>query len=59
MGFYILVGLVVVLLGWILARSPVMKAWLRGRGSDPSSSGIDRMNEAGRDATWRDDGTIR
>jgi hypothetical protein len=41
MAFYILVGLVVVLLGWILARSPVMKAWLRGRGSDPSSSGID------------------
>jgi len=50
---------VVVLLGWGLARSSVMKAWLRGRGSDPSSSGIDRMNEAGRDATWRDDGTIR
>ncbi len=55
MVFYIFVGLVVVVLGWLLARSGVMRAWVRGRSSDPYGAAT-RDQEAFGGATWRDDG---
>ena len=45
MAFYILVSIAVVLGVWMLARSRVLRAWLRGRGSDPSASATARDND--------------
>jgi hypothetical protein len=56
MVFYIFTGLVVVAVGWMVARSGVMRAWIRGHGHDPSSAGNIRQDEIGRTATWNDDG---
>ena len=55
MAFDILLSIAVLFCVWILVRSRVMRACLRGRTSDPSGSAI-RTNELYRGATWRDDG---
>jgi hypothetical protein len=56
MAFYILVSIGALFGVWRLSRSRVMRAWLSGHSSDPSRSAVDRVEEATRGATYRDDG---
>ena len=58
MAFYIFLGVVVLIAGWLLARSHVMRAWLTGRTRDPFASGSNRDAAAkqGLEPSWNDDG---
>ncbi len=58
MVFYIFVAVMVVLLGWALMRSRVMRSWLSGRSSDPFASGSsrDHLSNRGFEPSWNDDG---
>jgi hypothetical protein len=54
-GFLGLVGLALAI--WIL-RSPVLKAFLRGRATDPGQFGswMDHLDDIGLGTSWRNDG---
>jgi hypothetical protein len=56
MAFYILVSILCVGAAWLVSRSGVMRAWVRGHGRDPRSAGNIRDDEIGRTATWKEDG---
>ena len=55
-GFFAFV--VLALAGWIL-RSPVFKAMVRGRGTDPSQWGSwqEHLEDDGLGTSWRSDGS--
>jgi hypothetical protein len=55
MVFYAFLGLVSAFVLMRVARSKVMRAWLHGRGNDPSST-TRRDDEAFRGTAWNDDG---
>jgi hypothetical protein len=55
MVFYAFLGLVSAFVLMRVARSKVMRAWLHGRGNDPSSTAR-RDDEAFRGTAWNDDG---
>ena len=46
-------------LGWWLLRSPVVRALLRGRGTDPGQFGswMDHLDDIGLGPSWRSDGS--
>jgi predicted kinase len=58
MVFYMFLGLVAIVIVRQLARSRVMRAWLRGRSSDPSASAKLRSDESQRRNSWTDDGFV-
>jgi hypothetical protein len=59
MIFYTFVGLVVLSVGWLVARSPQLKQLIRGRGADAGRFGnrLDHFfDQQGTGQGWRDDG---
>ena len=56
---YAIVALVVLELAWWLFRSPVFRAMLRGRGTDPGQFGSwqDHLDDIGLGPSWRTDGS--
>ena len=58
MVFYSIVGILVAGLLFLLFRSPLMRAHLRGHGSDPGQWGShwDHLAEGGTGQSWNDDG---
>jgi hypothetical protein len=57
MAFYIFVALLGAFLVWRLATSHVVRAWLSGRGRDPSRSGtLGDNDDLRRGMSWNDDG---
>jgi hypothetical protein len=57
--FYALMGLVALVLAWSLVRSPVVRAMLRGRSTDPGQWGSwqDHLEDIGLGPSWRSDGS--
>ena len=57
--FYVLLGLAALALAWWLVRSPVLRAMLRGRGTDPAQFGSwqDHLDDIGLGPSWRSDGS--
>jgi hypothetical protein len=57
--FYVIVGLAGLTLAWWLVRSPVLRAILRGRGTDPGQFGTwqDHLEDIGLGPSWRSDGS--
>ncbi|HEY3530709.1 MAG TPA: hypothetical protein VGK78_16295 [Nocardioides sp.] len=58
MIFYAVLGVAALSLVVWLARSPVLWALLRGRGTDPSQWGtwMDHLDDIGLGVSWRNDG---
>jgi hypothetical protein len=58
MVFYSILGILAAGVLFGLFRSPLMRAHLRGRGSDPGKwgSGWDHLVERGSEPSWNDDG---
>jgi hypothetical protein len=58
MMFYAVLGVAGLALVVWLARSPVLRALLRGRGIDPSQWGtwMDHLDDIGLGVSWRNDG---
>jgi hypothetical protein len=59
MLFYAVATLVALALAWWLVRSPVLRAFLRGRSTDPSQFGSwqDHLDDIGLGPSWRSDGS--
>jgi hypothetical protein len=59
MLFYTFLAFVAVVVGSWIVRSPVFKALLRGRGTDPSQWGTwqDHLEDDGLGPSWRSDGS--
>jgi hypothetical protein len=57
--FYSCVGLVALAAAWWLAHSLVLRALLRGQGTDPGQFGTpaDHIDDLGLGVSWRSDGT--
>ena len=57
--FWISLGVVLLAIGVWAARSPLMRAHFRGRGSDPAQWGNkwEHMADLGFGQSWNDDGT--
>jgi hypothetical protein len=57
--FYVLAGLLALAVGWWLGHSPVLRALLRGRGTDPGQFGTwqDHLDDIGLGPSWRSDGS--
>ena len=57
--FYVLAGFLALAVGWWLAHSPVLRALLRGRGTDPGQFGTwqDHLDDIGLGPSWRSDGS--
>jgi hypothetical protein len=58
MVFYSCLGSVATILAICLVRSPVLRAMLRGQGTDPSKFGSwqDHLDDIGLGPSWRSDG---
>ena len=58
MVFFLFLGVVVLALALWAIRSPLVKAHLRGHGSDPGKWGsqLDHLAERGFEPSWNDDG---
>lgn len=59
MVFYLLVGLVLLVVGWLVARSPQGRQFRRGHGADAGRFGskLDHFfDQQGTGQGWRDDG---
>ncbi len=58
MAFYAFLGLVALATSWLFAQSPVLRALLRGRGTDPGQFGTaaDHIEDIGLGVSWRSDG---
>jgi hypothetical protein len=56
---YALAAPLVVAVTWWVARSPVLRAMLRGRGTDPGQWGTwqDHLDDLGVGPSWRSDGS--
>ncbi|MGC4110736.1 MAG: hypothetical protein QM747_09995 [Nocardioides sp.] len=59
MVMYVVLGVPAIALTYWLLHSPVMKAILRGRATDPSQFGSwqDHLDDIGLGVSWRSDGT--
>ena len=55
---YALLALIGVPLAWWILQSPVLRAFLRGRGTDPGQFGTwqDHLDDLGLGTSWRSDG---
>lgn len=55
---YALVTVVGLPLAWWVGRSPVLRAMIRGRGTDPGQFGSwqDHLDDIGLGVSWRSDG---
>lgn len=55
----VLLALAVAPVAWWIARSPVLRAFLRGHGTDPSRFGSwqDHLDDIGLGPSWRSDGS--
>ena len=51
-------GALTLALGWWATRSPVLRAWVRGHGTDPGQFGswMDHLDDIGLGVSWRSDG---
>ena len=58
MAFYVFLGLVALATSWSFSQSPVLRALLRGRGTDPGQFGTaaDHIEDIGLGVSWRSDG---
>jgi hypothetical protein len=58
MVFYGFLGLLALAIVWWFAQSPVTRALLRGRGTDPTQFGTaaDHIDDLGLGVSWRSDG---
>jgi hypothetical protein len=59
MIFYVVLGVAGMVVACWLLRSPVLRAFLRGRATDPSQWGSwqDHLDDIGLGVSWRSDGT--
>ena len=59
MLFYVVAVPVALALAWWLVHSPVLRALLRGRGTDPAQFGSwqDHLDDIGLGPSWRSDGS--
>jgi hypothetical protein len=57
--FYLIVAMAAFAVAWWLARSPVVRGMLRGRGTDPGQFGRwqDHLDDIGLGASWFSDGS--
>jgi hypothetical protein len=58
MFVYAFFGLMASALAWWLLRSPVLRAFIRGHGTDPAQFGSwqDHLDDIGLGPSWRSDG---
>jgi hypothetical protein len=59
MVVYVILGVAGLCVAWWLARSPILRAMLRGRSTDPGQFGSwqDHLDDIGLGPSWRSDGT--